>query len=140
MAAEKVASSRIRWAHAPYTDTAKAQVPIMVPTRPSFSASLNFGAHVHILPEKYEFSIILSGIRVAALDVNPTTGHYNFFSGKKENVKVTHWHTWPENNVEQDDRTLRFRQWVTVFCKRHRVVLNGFDTPPHLGGEQMRLL
>ena len=121
------------------TDTAKATVPIVVPSRPSFSAAFHLGANVHRIPEKYEFSIVLGAQRVAALDVNPNGIHINFATGKKESVTVTHWHCWPAADVEPDMRQLRFKAWLTAFCKRFRLTLNGFDTPPHYGGEQMRL-
>lgn len=123
-----------------YTDTAKATVPLIVPSRPAFTASLSLGAHVHRTPEKYEFSILLGGNRVAALDINPTTSHINFATGKKVSVRVTHWHCWPSKDVEPDNRELSFKQWLNSFCKRFKVTLDGFDPPPHYGGEQMRLL
>lgn len=139
MASEKVASSRISWAHALNTDTAKSVVPLLVPSRPSFSAALHLGAHVHRIPEKYEFSVLLGGLRVAALDINPAGGHLNFSYGRKESVRITHWHCWPAEDVEPDTREMRFRPWLNAFCKRFKVTLNGVGTPPHYGGEQMRL-
>jgi hypothetical protein len=139
MAAEKVAASRIRWTLELNRDTAKAKVPLIVPSRPSFSASLNLGANVHKTPPKYEFSILLGGDRVAGLDINPSGSHYNFVDGTRESVRITHWHTWPETNVETDKRTLTFTRWLRAFCERYKVQLNGFDAPPHYGGEQGRL-
>jgi hypothetical protein len=140
MASEKVAASAIRWVHGPNTPTAKAVVPLLVPARPSFIASLNLGAHVERVSEKYEISILLGGARVAALDVNPTGSHVNFATGKRESVRITHWHSWPAEDVEPDLRQMRFRDWLSAFCKRFKVTLEGrTDPPPHYGGEQLRL-
>lgn len=125
--------------HSPNTDTAKAVVPLVVPTRPSFSASFHLGANVHRIPEKYEFSILLGGQRVAGLDVNPNGIHINFATGKRDGVRITHWHCWPSVDVEPDPRDQRFKPWLNAFCRRFKVTLNGSDTPPHYGGEQMRL-
>lgn len=140
MASEKVASARVRWVHMPNTPTAKAVVPLVVPARPSFNASLYLGAHVQRQPEKFEFSIVLGLKRVAGLDVNPTGIHVNFATGKKEGVRTTHWHCWPADDVEPDLREMRFRGWLSAFCRRFRVKLDGTpDAPPHYGGEQLRL-
>ena len=141
LAAEKVASAKIRWVHMPHTPTAKASVPLLVPSRPSFNASLHLNTNVDRLPRKLEFSIILGATRVCGLDVNPTGIHVNFATGKRQSVRETHWHCWPDRDVVPDAREMQFRGWLTAFCRRFRITLDvPPDMPPHEGGYQMRLL
>ena len=141
LAAEKVAATRLKFPLVLDTNSAKAQTTVIVPSRPTITAAFVIVAHVETLPEKYAFSLLLGGERVAGLDVNPTAGHVNYGSGRKVNVAVTHWHKWPSRDVEPDLRNRRFRSWLDNFCKVNLIDLSpGCDTPPHYGGMQPRML
>ncbi len=141
MTAPKVVSARIRWTHAPHTDTAKCAVPVFVPSRPSFNARLCLTAHVSRIPEKYGFSLLLGSERVAALDVNPGRAHTNFASAKRETVWETHWQEWPDmDHATIDSREQTHRKWMDAFCLRFGIKLTGgYKKPPHYGGEQLWL-
>jgi hypothetical protein len=142
VAADKVASGTIQWVLLPNTDTAKAQLLVVVPAKPAFAAKLHLNAHVHREPFKYGFSLILANsYRVLGLDVNPASTHVNFTDLGRVLVSCTHWQPWPNEIAEPDDRNLPHRQWFREFCKRSRIDFTGtYRAPPHLGGQQLRLL
>jgi hypothetical protein len=141
-AAEKVADGRIRWVLQPHTDTAKAQLLVVVPSNPIFAAKVHLTAHVHREPFKYGFSLVLaSSYRVLGLDVNPGRSHVNFTDLGNASVQCTHWQLWSNSIVEPDDREQTHAQWFRDFCKRARIAFTGqYRAPPHLGGQQLRLL
>jgi hypothetical protein len=141
MASEKVVTAKVSWSLAPHTDTAKGHAVIAVPTRPGFNSTFRLTAHVHDMPPKYSFSVLLGTARVAGLDINPAGCHWNFVDGNREAVRISHWHCWPEKNVEPEERDLRFALWLKHFCNRFNVKIDkGCPPAPFLGGEQMRLL
>lgn len=141
MAAEKTAGGRIRWVLAPRTDTAKAQLLVVVPSQPLYSVKLHMTANVHRVPLKYGFTLSFSRFRVFALDVNPASSHVNFTTLGKSSVKCTHWQRWPNDIAEPDDRQETHQQWFREFCKRARIKFTGqYRGPPHLGDQQLRLL
>jgi hypothetical protein len=142
IAAEKVAAGHIQWVLEPNTDTAKAQVIVVVPTKPTFAAKMHLAAHVHREPLKYGFSLILANsYRVLGLDVNPGRSHVNFTDLGKASVRTTHWQRWPNDIAETDDRAMSHQQWLREFCKRSRIKFTGsYRSPPYLGGQQLRLL
>jgi hypothetical protein len=141
-ALEKLATASIQWVLEPKTDTAKAQFLVTVPTRPSLSAKVHMAAHVHREPFKYGFSLILGGSdRVVGLDVNPARSHVNLTDLGRASVQCTHWQRWPNGVVDPDDRQRTHSAWFKEFCKRAAIRFTGsYRAPPHLGGEQMRLL
>lgn len=141
-AADKVADGTIQWVLEPHTDTAKAQLLVVVPARPTFAAKLHLTAHVHREPFKYGFSLILAGsYRILGLDVNPGRTHINFSDLGNAEVRVTHWQPWPNHTAEADDRQQPHRQWFREFCRRSKIKFTGsYRAPPHLGGQQLRLL
>jgi hypothetical protein len=142
IAADKEASGAIQWVLLPNTDTAKAQLLVVVPANPIFAAKLHLNAHVHRDPFKYGYSLILANsYRVLGLDVNPASTHLNFTDLGKVSVRRTHWQPWPNQIAEEDDRDLSHGQWFREFCKRSRITFTGsYRAPPHLGGQQLRLL
>jgi hypothetical protein len=142
MSAPKVVSAEIRWDHASRTDTAKCNVPVFVPSRPSLNARLCLSAHVSRIPEKYSFALLLGSVRVAALDVNPGRSHTNFKSAKRETVWETHWQEWPTmDHATTDAREMSHRKWLDAFSQRFGIsIKGGYRKPPHYGGEQLRLL
>lgn len=142
IAADKAAGGRIRWVLEPHTDTAKASLLVVVPSAPLFSARFHMTAHVHREPFKYGFSLVLAGsYRVLGLDVNPARTHVNFTDLGKAAVQCTHWQPWPNQLVEPDDREQAHQQWFREFCRRARIQFTGsYRAPPHLGGQQLRLL
>lgn len=99
-------------------------------------------AHVHREPFKYGFSLILGGThRVLGLDVNPARFHVNFTALGRDAVQCTHWQPWPNEIIEPDDRDRPHSQWFKEFCRRSRISFSGsYRSPPHLGGQQLRLL
>lgn len=141
IAADKVANGSIRWVLEPRTDTAKSQFLVVVPLRPILAARVHMTAHVHREPFKYGFSLILGSYRVLGLDVNPGRTHVNFTDLGNAPVDCTHWQPWPNAIVEPDDRERSHSQWFREFCKRSRITFTGsYRAPPHLGGQQLRLL
>lgn len=141
-AAKKDADGPIRWVLMPNTDTAKAQFIVTVPSRPILSAKVHLTAHVHRIPVKYGFSLILGGVhRIVGLDVNPGRGHLNLTDLGRISVRCTHWQAWPNDLVTPDDRDCSHLQWFREFCRKSLIDFKGsYSPPPHLGGEQMRLL
>ncbi len=141
MAAEKAVQEGIRWHVLPHQDTAKCSAVVVVPSRPSFDSRLCMAAHVHRIPYKYSFSILLGSERVAGLDINPGRSHLNMRNGKRESVQETHWQTWPEmDHAEIDVRDMDHRAWMRQFFKEHKISFQGaYKGPPHYGGEQLRL-
>lgn len=99
-------------------------------------------AHVHREPFKYGFSLILGAThRIVGLDVNPARSHVNFTDLGRASVQCTHWQDWPNEVVMPDDRNRTHAQWFRQFCRRALIDFTGsYRSPPHLGGEQMRLL
>ena len=142
VAADKVAAGRIQWGLQPHTDTAKAQFLVVVPSKPTFVAKVHLTAHVHREPFKYGFSLILANsYRVLGLDVNPGRSHTNFTDLSNPLVQCTHWQPWPNHTAEPDDRDQTHLEWFRDFCKRARIEFTGlYRAPPHLGGQQLRLL
>lgn len=142
IAADKAVGGRIQWVLEPDTDTAKAQLLVAVPSMPTLAAKLHLLAHVHREPFKYGFSLILANTyRVLGLDVNPGRSHINFTDLGNAAVRVTHWQPWPSHIAEPDDRDQAHKEWFRDFCKRSRIKFTGsYRAPPHLGGQQLRLL
>jgi hypothetical protein len=99
-------------------------------------------AHVHREPVKYGFSVILAGMhRIVGLDVNPGRSHVNFTDLGRASVQCTHWQSWPNGVVSPDNRDLSHQKWFREFCRKAQISFTGsYRPPPHLGGEQMRLL
>lgn len=141
IAAEKAADGTIQWVLQPHTDTAKANLLVVVPAKPIFAAKLYLTAHVHREPFKYGFCLSLASYRALGLDVNPASTHTNFTDLGKVPVDCTHWQPWPNRIAEPDDRDLSHSQWFREFCKRSRIKFTGsYRAPPHLGGQQLRFL
>jgi hypothetical protein len=140
--ADKAAGGRIQWVLEPNTDTAKAQILVVVPSRPTFAAKMHLTAHAHREPRKYGFSLILANsYRVLGLDVNPGRSHINFTDLGNAAVRCTHWQPWPNDIADPDDRDQLHQQWFREFCKRAKISFTGtYRAPPHLGGQQLRLL
>jgi hypothetical protein len=141
VAAEKAAAGAIRWVLEPHTETAKANLLVAVPSAPLFAAKLHLTANVRREPFKYGFALILAGHRILGLDVNPALAHVNFTDLGKAVVDCTHWQPWPNHLAEPDERELTHQQWFREFCKRSKIRFTGsYRAPPHLGGQQLRLL
>ncbi len=140
--AEKAGNGSIRWVLEPQKDVARTQFLVTVPSHPTISAKVHMTAHVHREPVKYGFSLILGGTyRIVGLDVNPGRSHLNFTQLGKPSVQCTHWQAWPNEVVTPDDRDRSHSQWFREFCKRALINFTGsYRSPPHLGGQQMRLL
>ena len=98
-------------------------------------------AHARRTPPKYSFTLLLGNVRVFALDVNPARVHINMVAGKKISVGTTHWHTWPCDIADEDNRNLSHRQWLNEFCHRCKILTAGLSCakPPFEGGEQLRM-
>jgi hypothetical protein len=141
-AADKAAGGAVQWVLEPHRDTAKAQLLVVVPDMPILAAKVHMTAHVHRVPFKYGFSLILAGsYRVLGLDVNPARLHVNFTDLGRAAVHYSHWQKWPDNLADADDRDLSHAQWFREFCKRAKITFTGsYRSPPHLGGQQLRLL
>jgi hypothetical protein len=140
IAADKVADGAIRWVRTPQSDTAKAQLVVVVPEIPTFAAKVHLTAHVHREPFKYGFSLMLAGYRVLGLDVNPGRSHANFTDLGNFIVQGTHWQTWPDQIAEPDLREQRHQEWFRDFCERAKVKFTGaYSPPPHFGGSQLGL-
>lgn len=141
IAADKAANGSIRWVLEPHTDTAKANVLVVVPTMPILAAKLHLTANVRREPFKYGFALILAGRRILGLDVNPALAHINFTDLGKASVDCTHWQPWPDHSAEPDERELSHQQWFREFCRRAKIRFTGsYRSPPHFGGQQLRLL
>jgi hypothetical protein len=136
--AGKVIVDNVVWASSNHPDFISCNLPVFVPSLPAFNARIVMQAHLHRLPRKYSFSLLLGSTPVLRLDIGPGRVHSNFATGQI--VRGSHWHVWPVADAVPDDRDLVHWQWFEDFCRRACIDFQGDYEPPPFAAEQMVML
>ena len=131
---EKTIGRAIRWSKGGRKDYTRCSLPIHCKTWPSLRLYLALTALTHGYPRKSNFTLLLNGERILSLDVEPKRGHTNPMGTR---VHGTHWHCWPCDTAERDDRVLPHQQWFADFLKRARIEFTGrYRVPPTRSPDQ----
>jgi hypothetical protein len=89
------------------------------------------------LPQKASFTLLLGDVRIFSLDVEPRRWHKN--RRTLGTVGVTHWHTWPCEEAEPDNRTMSHKEWFWEFLQRSKTSFTGRYRKPPYEPEQLGL-
>lgn len=134
---EKSSTASVRWFTQLHPDYSRAQLRVVLPSRPLLRARIVLLAHRYFSPRKYSFSLLLGRERIVGLDIGPKRSHQNRLM--RQSVGTTHWQYYPCTVVIPDSRDLLHRMWLDEFCRRCNIAWSGkYASPPH-GHEQLRL-
>jgi hypothetical protein len=138
MAADKVASTQLKWRSKGHPDYSECTIPVFCPAMPEINSRLILVAHRSRRPCKYGFSLLAADYRVLGLDVNPGASHFNVQT--LTSISGTHWQAWPTMEAVADDRDLPHRQWLLDFLSRAKIAYGGGYEPPPFVEPQLKLV
>lgn len=135
--AEKRIEGNIHWRSSNRADYASARLRVVCADYPRARLRLVFTVQRTRLPQKATFSLLLGGQRIFSLDVEPRRCHKN--RRTLGSVGVTHWHRWPCDEAEPDDRVMTHQEWFGEFLRRSNSVFTGRYRKPPYEPEQLRM-
>lgn len=121
---------RFRWVGKQHPDYVQGKFLVRCTSRSDLDlGSVVLTAHVVRHPPKYSFGLLYAAERVFALDVGPSRTHFDAKSLTV--IRDTHWHTWPCENAQVDERSLGYSDWFREFLSRAKVTYKWrFPTMP----------
>jgi len=126
--APKIGDRRYRWRRT-RADYVSATIRLRADGLDRHPVRLEMTAHLHLIPRKLGFNLMLYNKSIIRLDVEPRRSHRNILT--KRSVNCTHWQTWPIFEAEPDDRSLPHRVWLDEFCNRSHIHLRApYRQPP----------
>jgi hypothetical protein len=138
LAADKRITDSIGWKSNGRADYSASTLRVVCPSEPKAVLRLVMTAQRWNLPQKASFTFLLGNLRIFSLDVEPRRCHKN--RRTLGTVGVTHWHTWPCDEAEPDDRIMTHKEWFWEFLQRSRTTFTGRYRKPPYEPEQLGLL
>lgn len=138
LAAEKRIIGVIGWKINGRADYSVSSLRVVCSREPKAVLRLVMTAQRRNLPQKASFTLLLGSLRIFSLDVEPRRCHKNRTT--LGTVGVTHWHTWPCDEAEPDNRTMPHKEWFWEFLQRSRTTFTGRYRKPPYEPEQLGLL
>lgn len=136
--AEKHITDSVGWKSVGRADYSSSTLRVVCPTEPKAVLRLVMTAERRHLPQKAGFTLLLGNYRIFSLDANPRRCHKN--RKTLGTVGVTHWHTWPCEDAEPDNRAMSHREWFWEFLQRSNTTFKGRYRKPPYEPEQLGLL
>jgi hypothetical protein len=135
--AGKYVRGKVRWVQKPHSDYRQAALQVVTPSAPEFNARLVMTAHIHRIPQKSSFTLLLGSQKALRLDVEPGSTHFDPVS--LVSVSGTHWQPWPGDRAIPDTRKFNHFGWLSKFLKKANIKWEArYVSPPHVSGEQLR--
>jgi len=126
----KLFSGKYKWSDKGHIDYIEVTIPLICSAMPEINGELRMTAHRTRTPQKFSFTLLAGSVRIAALDVNPGSTHFN--TRTLTSVSGTHWHWYPDLDAELDERPLSHGEWLSEFCDQARISLDApYEPPPH---------
>jgi hypothetical protein len=138
LAAEKRITDSVGWKSIGRADYSSSTLRVVCPPEPKAVLRLVMTVERRHLPQKSSFNLLLGDKRIFSLDVNPRRCHTN--RRTLGTVGVTHWHTWPCEEAEPDDRAMSHKEWFWEFLQRSKTAFTGRYRKPPYEPEQLRML
>lgn len=136
LSADKRIIGSVSWKSVNRADYSTASLRVVCPSHPKAVLRLVLTVQRRHLPQKAVFALLLGGERIISLDVEPRRWHKN--RRTLGSVGVTHWHTWPCDQAEPDNRKMAHRAWFVEFLRRSNMSFTGRYRKPPYEPEQLR--